>query len=247
MSHYKEKSLSLVSNLSTVSSLHLWFARVGETTQIIESQIESILSPSEKSRLQATHSKSKQREYLLSRALMRHALQQHFPSEKSSFQFIEQPHSTPVINNLPSNNFISLSHSKGMICFALADSPVGVDLEMKRQRNFAEMAKIFMSKKELTVFLNSTNDLEDEFYMIWSAKEAYYKAQPSQIQMNLNFTDISISNLRAKEKPSTLLEWNNTRFALAVVLEQQPKHIQYHSFLDSVSLDIMQQLMTHQQ
>jgi 4'-phosphopantetheinyl transferase EntD len=173
------------------TSLRLWFARVEDLTVEAKKQIESLLFPSERRRLQLTTSIKKQKEFLQSRALMRRALTQTFGLEEAQWCFTEYPNRPPDISNLPGGVFYSLSHSDGLICFAIADCTVGVDLECNRPReNLHELADAFMSAEEFSL-LESQN-AQTTFYKIWSAKEAYYKALPALEQAGFNFKNYSL-------------------------------------------------------
>lgn len=78
---------------------------------------------------------------------------------------IERPDGKPVIKNLPL--FVSLSHSKNITVSAVSDNPVGIDIEYKSERDYIAIAERF--------FEVMPKDL-DEFYALWTAKEAYKKA-----------------------------------------------------------------------
>ena len=63
--------------------LQLWFARVSDSTMDIEKTVQALLSVSELKRLDLIKGHNKRREYLLSRALMRHVLSRYFhPQEQ---------------------------------------------------------------------------------------------------------------------------------------------------------------------
>ena len=235
--HYKEKSLNLPSSFKLSDhSLQLWYARVGDESKIVEQATEKLLSPSEKKRFQSTKSNKKRREFLLSRALMRHALDLTFPDQKNEWEFVEHHNSIPEINKLPGNAFLSLSHSNGLICFTIANYPVGVDLEMNKQRDFIELAKVFMNDEEHADLVNrvrSTKELAKTFYQNWCAKEAYYKAISKTDQPSINLKNISISDLADQYKNWFLLEWEIEQFIIAVVIEEEPVEIRHHHFLST--------------
>ena len=159
--------------------LQLWISKIGDTIEI-ERSTENLLSDTEIKRLSSTRSHNKRREFLLSRALMRHALSQHFLCPLDEWSFTERINLPPKISNLPSNTYFSLSHSKGLICFAISNSPVGIDIELaETDRDFLELAKIFMNDEELKYLEQNMEIQTDIFYRTWCAKEAYYKAIPS--------------------------------------------------------------------
>lgn len=222
---------SLLPGKPTQSShrTQLWFSRVGTTITGLATEIQ--LSPSEKKRLSLTRSPYKRREFLFSRALMRHALSQYFPCPVNEWIFIERPDLPPKISNLPDNIYISLSHSKSLICFAISNSPVGIDIELtNRNRDFLALAKIFMSNKEVQYLAQNTEIQADMFYRIWCAKEAYYKAIPLLNQSSLSFKDISSLNLIKNETDWYLIEGKIEQFFVSAVVKNKPHHLSYNYF-----------------
>ena len=79
-------------------------------------------------------------------------------------------------NNKPlaDNCFVSISHSKDMVAVCKSDKPVGIDIEfMSSNRDYKKIANRFYKGKELE-FFNSSPTTEN-FYEIWTKKEAYSK------------------------------------------------------------------------
>ncbi|MFV9616349.1 MAG: 4'-phosphopantetheinyl transferase family protein, partial [Gammaproteobacteria bacterium] len=99
---------------------------------------------------------------------MRHALSQCFPCPVNEWIFIERPGLAPEISNLPDNTYISLSHSKGLICFVISNFPVGVDIELAdTKRDFLALAKIFMNDEEIQYLKQNKERQADIFYRTW--------------------------------------------------------------------------------
>lgn len=220
-------------------SLQLWFSKVSDATINFEQTTKSHLSPSERKRYRATNSINKQREFLLSRALMRHALSQHFLHPENYWDFIDRPNSPPIISNLPENIYISLTHSKGHICFAISKDPVGIDLESYlKQRDFLSLAETFMNDEEIEYLKQDTDTQGENFYRIWTAKEAFYKAIPSYEQLSTSLKEISVSTLICNDKDWFLIERKNEKFILSVVIKNNPKKISYNHFPPTNSPDL---------
>jgi 4'-phosphopantetheinyl transferase len=188
------KGLNLPTKAS--DSPQVWFAKVGDEPALLEHQVIEQLSSSERVRLESIKSINKRQEYLLSRALMRHSLSERFGLETQVWRFIEKPNSAPIIQNLPDGHWLSLSHSHGVICVALANQPVGIDIEQSKVRtNILALAKAFMSDNELEL-MNSKDHLDtDTFYKIWCAKEAFYKILTPSEQEGLFLKGINYFDL----------------------------------------------------
>jgi len=88
------------------------------------------------------------------------------------------------LNNLPSGNpvasvkgkevFVSITHSGDFVACAVSDTPVGIDLEAKREIKPSVLARALTSK-ELEFIAESNKDEHMEFLKFWTAKEAYVK------------------------------------------------------------------------
>lgn len=220
--------------LPAAKFLRLWFSRVSAATVEVENSLHPLLSASEVKRLGAIGSKTRRREYLLSRALMRHALSQTFQRQDDGWQFDDLPESMPVVRNLPSDTFISLSHSKGFICFAISASHLGIDLEATdKQRDFTALAEVFMNAEEQACLLRNPPPSEDYFYRVWSAKEACYKKLSSARQSKTSLQDIRYSELIENASPGYLFEGRIDGFVLAAMMADKPQEISCNYYLMS--------------
>ncbi len=204
------------------SNLQLWTARVGDNSLKIEQDTIQLLSPSERQRLDALKTNNKKREFLLSRALMRQALSQLFDIPPSGWKFVFRPDSTPIISNLPNTTFVSLSHSNGLIVFATSIFPIGVDIELiKEKENILTLAEAFMSDKEINALKSDAQEEQcKNFYRIWCAKESYYKATPSK-QGSIKFNSISILEYLEKNEIWTLIEYSMNHFIFSIVVKNK--------------------------
>lgn len=66
--------------------------------------------------------------------------------------------------------WISVSHSQGVVAVAIADEPVGIDIESSERDTFARVASRYMSSAEAAMW---DNPLWAAY--VWCAKEAMYK------------------------------------------------------------------------
>jgi 4'-phosphopantetheinyl transferase len=75
---------------------------------------------------------------------------------------------------LPGGPWFSLSHSGNFACLALsAASPVGIDLEIRREEDFEALGAAAFHPAELDFFLQRPGI--ELFFDIWTAKESYAK------------------------------------------------------------------------
>jgi len=211
--------------------IEVWFCHIGNTSKDDETAIESLLSASEIARLDATKSNNKKREFLISRALMRHALSQQFVIPENEWEFIDKPNYPPIVNNLPKDTYLSLSHSNGLICFAISSSPVGIDLEnLLTMRDYEALGEVVMNDEELKIITLNKNEQANNFYRLWCAKEAYYKAISRKKQLKTSLKKISVSTLINDNKQWFLYEGKNQQFQLSLVIKNKPEIINYNHF-----------------
>ena len=71
------------------------------------------------------------------------------------------------------NLFFNLSHSNSAVACAIADKPVGIDLQYMRDFDI-KLARRFFTKDEQD-FINQSKDTKVAFYTIWTKKEAFLK------------------------------------------------------------------------
>lgn len=160
----------------------------------------------------------RRQQYLCSRLLICKALSEQFNQPLHSWQIEERSDSVPVIHNLPKPGYISLSHSKELIGFALSADRLGIDLEYKKSsRDFNAAAELFMSAREIEAMPNQKTDLQDYFYRLWCAKEAIYKALPVDEQNKATLASLSYEALKAADSPWHLHETGLNNFQIAIV------------------------------
>ena len=152
-----------------------------------------------------------------------------------TWQFEEKAGYSPRISNLPPGVQVNLSHSKGIICFAIADMPIGVDIEACEHRgNFAELGKMFMNDSERKK-MAELSDPMSYFYRCWCVKEAWYKAHTAAEQENLHFTGIAIDEISHGHSHWHLTEGRIGNYFLVAASENMPRQIQCYYFPDERS------------
>jgi 4'-phosphopantetheinyl transferase len=219
--------------------LQLWFSRVSEETLSAEDEVLPWLSASERERLQRIRHTRKQREYLLSRALMRHALSQRFQRSEAGWQFTESSGMPPVIEDLPAGTHLSLSHSHGFLCFALASCRLGIDIEVtKTDRDFVATAEMFMDTEERERLQGNAGASADYFYRAWCAKEACYKALAPEQQIATTLQAISYTALREGRARQRLIEGEAADFRFAAAMAHSPATIEQHWFQVPVAVTL---------
>ncbi|MDL2227711.1 4'-phosphopantetheinyl transferase superfamily protein [Odoribacter sp. OttesenSCG-928-L07] len=148
------------------------------------------------------------------RFLIRKYLKENFSNNYKEFRIDLESNGKPFFRNTDSLSF-SISHSGEQIVVLLSKSKCGIDIEsVKNYRK--EIAKRFFHKTEFE-YLESINDTKkqaEEFYRIWTVKEAVLKLTGKGISgglssFYLNGNGHIISKSDMTEKISVISEKQN--------------------------------------
>lgn len=143
------------------------------------------LAPAEKIELAGFRHAQRQRSFILSRALLRHALAEKLAIAKNAIRFSRSHSGRLALGNTSSWQF-SLSHASGRVAVIVAQADCGVDIEVARPLAFARIAQRYFSSTE-NHWLAHTNAAarEREFFKLWTLKEATAKALHQGLARNL--------------------------------------------------------------
>lgn len=87
------------------------------------------------------------------------------------------------------NCFVSISHSGDMVAVCKSDIPVGIDIEkIDDKRKLEKLSNRVFCGKELETFKNSPTP--EQFYEIWTQKEAYSKIEGQGVNEIMKGFDI---------------------------------------------------------
>lgn len=94
----------------------------------------------------------------------------------------------PFVGN---NMHFNISHTRGLVCCAVSEVPVGVDAELVRPINAALINKICSCKEKEALLSSADTDLE--FFKYWTLKESYVKMLGIGLSFPLNKINFSFS------------------------------------------------------
>lgn len=106
------------------------------------------------------------------------------------FEFSYNENGKPLLEGLPFE--FSLSHSGNYVAVALSNAPVGIDIEKIRKVN-QNVSKLVFNGDDEENFKNSQNNV-DEFFKIWTSKEAVIKMMGGL--KNKNLKDINLKKIK---------------------------------------------------
>lgn len=96
----------------------------------------------------------------------------------------------PYIEN---GMFFSLAHSGEFVVLAVDASPVGIDIELRKKREYMGIAGLSLHPKELEQ-LQKSADQEKMFYSLWVLKESFVKQKGVGFHMPLKSFYFDLSN-----------------------------------------------------
>lgn len=172
----------------------LWRGYLSQLDSDITEQLVPMLGPQEAEKYQRLNREQRKNEFVLSRALMRMALSQHYSKPLTYWRFSQAPNAAPqLLNPIDAPLFISLSHSTDCVMLAISDQAVGLDVEHVEQRKQLKKiaAKVFSPEQQAFLQSLPEKQLRKHFYQLWTHKEALVKVMAGS---NPSFQMISSTN-----------------------------------------------------
>lgn len=162
--------------------VHVWHMLADRVTaSSVLNEIETMLTPDERSRMDALQRSQDRVLYLLSRGLLRTVLASYLDCAGGDVCFAADAHGKPILR--PGEHCLplqfNLTHSRGAIALAVSGGrEVGIDVEERnRQVDFLALAERFFAPSEARHLRTLNNgQVPDAFFAIWTLKEAYVKA-----------------------------------------------------------------------
>jgi 4'-phosphopantetheinyl transferase len=174
--------LSGNSRLPDEGILHLWLVCLpdepGNAQAEQESVLQSCLTAGERGRAERYQSQAVRQQFVITRGLLRILLGQYLQHDPKKIAFGYSAHGKPELSMPQSKLHFNISHSKGMVVFAVrTNQPVGVDLEwINPAANCGAITRRMFSAQEQAE-INDLPPLEQpaKFFQIWTRKEALIK------------------------------------------------------------------------
>jgi 4'-phosphopantetheinyl transferase len=177
-------------------AVHIWLAFEAEVA-VDTGRFEVLLSAEERARCARFRTGQLQRQYLLARALQRIVLSRYAPGVRpAEWQFAKGEHDKPALAApLASHGLhFNLTHTAGLVAFAVARSPLGVDVE-----NFAlrdpplEVARNYFTPREADALeALPAHARRARFFALWTLKESWLKADGRGLSAGLENAEFDL-------------------------------------------------------
>mgnify|MGYP002621014207 CR=1 FL=1 len=139
----------------------------------VDSSLAS-LTPAETERASMIRHAKRRAQFVRGRSLLRTALQD-WPGCRATGWEVVLESGVPIVRGAGAPS-VSLAHSEDIVICAVANHPVGVDVEYRRDRDYDALAAAICSQRE---WLDYEAQVEakrvERFYALWVLKEALFK------------------------------------------------------------------------
>ena len=140
------------------------------------------LSPEEEARYAGMGSRSAAACFLGGRALARRLLSERMPAvAPREWRFSKGPAGKPLVASPDAGRSLhfNIAHTAGLVVAAVADVPVGVDVEdRRRDARIEQIARRFFAPEEADwVLALSPDEMRAAFFEVWVMKEAVVKSR----------------------------------------------------------------------
>jgi 4'-phosphopantetheinyl transferase len=156
-----------------------------------------LLSDPEQERAQRFHFGSDRDKYTLYHAALRIILAEVVGVAPNELSFSFADKGKPYLTDFPNIHF-NLSHAGKVAVLAVADIPIGIDVEwIKAKQDCLALARRFFHPHEADYLEKlSPNKLLNSFFGIWVAKEAFVKTSGAGVSFGLDKFCIQLTDAR---------------------------------------------------
>ena len=196
-------------------TVHLWIADLNSWGNHA-GNLRSLLSDEELNRLDRLKIDNKKAEFLSSRSILRIILSMYLTEDPNDLSINYTLAGKPILPNTELQ--FNVSHSKDfLLCGISLINRIGIDIqEIYPISSLDRIINNFFSPTEIQYLrsLPSREAYQENFFAIWTAKEAYLKAVGEGIQGSFNqlstipdSTDPKIFKLVLPDTPKTEMNW----------------------------------------
>jgi 4'-phosphopantetheinyl transferase len=181
----------------TASDVHVWWTWLDFYDDHIVDDLAELLAAGERARASRFKFARDRRQFVVSHAMLRLILACQLSTKPENIKFERETYGKPRLARQPDAACVefNLSHSRNMAVVAVADRPVGVDVErMDPEINADHVAIVAFSEAERVSLLTLAPEWRLwGFFSCWTRKEAYLKARGDGLLVPLSTFDVSLA------------------------------------------------------
>jgi 4'-phosphopantetheinyl transferase len=161
---------------SLIATIKIWRFPVFAEQELLD-LFYSTLDLDEKSKSFRFHHRIDHRRFVSSHGALRFLLGKYLNILPAEVQFCVGPNKKPLLKNERIQNLhFNMTHSGDWILIAVAEVPIGVDIEKKDEKfSYEEILPTNFCSGEID-FIRNSNPSVSPFYLLWTRKEALVKA-----------------------------------------------------------------------
>jgi len=180
-------------------SVHIWLAFESELHEGHE-QFAALLSAGERARCERFRTPVLQRQCQLARALQRIVLSRYATSvAPAEWQFTKGEHDKPELAAPYDSHGLhfNLTHARGLVAFAIARAPLGIDVENFAMRDAPlEVARSYFTEFEADELESLPLEAQRaRFFALWTLKESWLKADGRGLLAGLENAEFELDAL----------------------------------------------------
>jgi len=160
------------------TGIHIWRVRL-DVRQSSFDRLNGALSESERDRAQRFRFDRLRQQFTIAHGALRFVLGRYLSIAPDRVRFAEGSHGKPEVAEPATTIRFNVSHSEALAVIAIADGrDVGVDIEAIRPvPELEEIAQRYFSDQEADALMHTAPGArEQNFFRIWTRKEAFIKA-----------------------------------------------------------------------
>jgi 4'-phosphopantetheinyl transferase len=145
--------------------------------------------------------------YVVSHALLNKKLSDILHIPVKEINYVRNGFGKPFLNS--GTPYFNLSHSRNSWCFAIcANHEVGVDIElMNPDISFVDIIDTYFTKNEQNL-IKKTQYPAEEFYRLWTRKEALLKAIGTGIATEIKSIDVTCETVKTDTSDDNYFLWS---------------------------------------
>jgi len=166
------------------NAVHIWRLQITTNLHLLP-QCLSVLHAEEITRAASYHHEKDKNRFILSRGMLRFLLNKYTGIAPQGITMIVGENKKPYLQTTTGAIHYNMAHSGDLVLIAIADSPIGVDVEyIDPNFNYTEIIPTCFSNEE-ALFLHNVKERTASFYALWTRKEALLKATGKGIDDDL--------------------------------------------------------------
>ncbi len=181
--------------------VHIWCAILDYSENQLTEFFNHLLNSEEQARAQRYYFAKDRARFIAARSILKKILSRYLQVAPESLQLQKNAHGKPELVDYPFLQF-NLSHSHGIALYAITlERPVGVDIEYRDDKHDVDaIAKRFFTAQEYAAIKDlSAIKKQQQFYNLWTCKEALIKALGIGLAYSLAKVEVRITPNQSAE------------------------------------------------